>query len=285
LVLSQRLHVFAPRTALNVAITNQRTFAGRTVPLAEVKQIAKLLGVSLNDVVMATTAGGLRTYLKEANDLPNKPLLAAVPVSLRTEGDTSANNQVSMVAMNLATDIKDPLARIRKIHELSANTKAQMGLYTAASPTDFPLLLAPWLMSAVSSLFSRSRLANVMPPLANVVISNVAGIPVQLYFAGAKVVSYYPVSIAVHSMALNVTVQSYNGRLDYGLIACRRALPDINDLADALLAEHRKLLELALAQASAPTVTATVLDTAKNTVVAMPTKKARKKPVRVAVAA
>lgn len=247
--------LFAPRTSLNVAITNQRTFAGRTVPLAEVKQIAKLLGVSLNDVVMATTAGGLRAFLKENNELPDKPLLAAVPVSLRAEGDTTSNNQVSMVTMNLATDIKDRLARIRKISASSANTKARMGRFKAAIPTDFPLPLAPWLMSAVASLFSRSRLANVVPPLANVVISNVAGIPVQLYFAGAKVVSYYPVSIPAHGMALNVTVQSYNGRLDYGLIACRRALPDVNELADALLAEHQKLLELALAQTSAQNAT------------------------------
>ena len=244
--------LFAPRTSLNVAITNQRTFAGRTVPLAEVKLIAKQLGVSLNDVVMATTAGALRSYLKDNNELPAKPLTAAVPVSLRAEGDTTSNNQVSMVTMGLATNVKDPLERLRKIHELSANTKAKMSRFKAAIPTDFPLPAAPWLMSAVASLFSRSRLANVMPPLANLVISNVAGIPVQLYFAGAKVVSYYPVSIPAHSMALNVTVQSYNGRLDYGLIACRRAVPDVNDLADALLAEHRVLLELARAQMPAP---------------------------------
>lgn len=243
--------IFAPRTSLNVAITNQRTFAGRTVPLAEVKQIAKLLGVSLNDVVMATTAGALRAYLKDNNELPAKSLCAAVPVSLRPEGDTTSNNQVSMVTMDLATDIKDPLERIRKIHASSANTKRMMGRFKAAIPTDFPLPAAPWLMSALASLFSRSRLANILPPLANVVISNVAGIPVQLYFAGAKVVSYYPVSIPAHSMALNVTVQSYNGRLDYGLIACRRAVPDVNELGDALLAEHRTLLDLALAQAPA----------------------------------
>ena len=244
--------LFAPRTSLNVAVTNQRTFAGRTVPLAEVKLIAKLLGVSLNDVVMATTAGALRSYLKDNNELPDKPLTAAVPVSLRAEGDTTSNNQVSMVTMGLATNIKAPLERLRKIHELSANTKAKMSRFKAAIPTDFPLPAAPWLMSAVASLFSRSRLANVMPPLANLVISNVAGIPVQLYFAGAKVVSYYPVSIPAHSMALNVTVQSYNGRLDYGLIACRRAVPDVNDLADGLLAEHRVLLELARAQLADP---------------------------------
>jgi diacylglycerol O-acyltransferase len=275
--------MLAPRTSLNVAITNQRTFAGRTVPLAEVKQIAKLLGVSLNDVVMATTAGGLRTYLKENNELPAKSLIAAVPVSLRAEGDTTANNQVSMVTMSLATDIKDPLQRIRTINQASASTKATMGRFKAAIPTDFPLPAAPWLMSALASLFSRSRLANVMPPIANLVISNVAGIPVQLYFAGAKVVSYYPVSIPAHSMALNVTVQSYNGRLDYGLIACRRALPDVNDLADALLAEHKALLELALAQ---PPVAAAVPEVPAAAPAAAPKAraKAKAKPVRVAKA-
>jgi WS/DGAT/MGAT family acyltransferase len=197
---------------------------------------------------MATTAGALRAYLKDNNELPDKPLCAAVPVSLRQEGDMTANNQVTMVTMNLATDIKDPLQRLHKIHESSANTKVMMGRLKDAIPMDFPLPAAPWLMSALASLFSRSRLANVMPPLANLIISNVQGIPVQLYFAGAKVVSYYPVSIPSHTMALNVTVQSYNGRLDYGLIACRRAVPDVNDLADALLAEHRTLLELAQAK-------------------------------------
>jgi WS/DGAT/MGAT family acyltransferase len=273
--------IFAPRTSLNVAITNQRTFAGRTVPLAEVKLIAKVLGVSLNDVVMATTAGGLRAYLKDNDELPDKPLIAAVPVSLRQEGDTTSNNQVSMVTMNLATNIRDPLQRIQKIHESSANTKLMMGRFKAAIPTDFPLPAAPWLMSALASLFSRSRLANVMPPLANLIISNVAGIPVQLYFAGAKVVSYYPVSIPAHSMALNVTVQSYNGRLDYGLIACRRALPDVNELADALLAEHRTLLELARAQLPAPVETMLAAAKAKP---APATTPARKRAKRVAVA-
>ena len=270
--------LFAPRTSLNVAITNQRTFAGRTVPLSEVKQIAKLLGVSLNDVVMATTAGGLRAYLRDNDELPQRPLSAAVPVSLRQEGDNTANNQVSMVTMNLATDIADPLARIRKIHESSVSTKLKMGRFKAAIPTDFPLPAAPWLMSALASLFSRSRLANVMPPLANLVISNVAGIPFQLYFAGAKVVSYYPVSIPAHSMALNVTVQSYNGRMDYGLIACRRALPDVNSLADALLSEHRTLLELALAQVPA----AVQIDAQAASPKPKPAKKAAKRRASVA---
>ena len=250
--LPRNLDFLAPRTSLNVAITNQRRFAARTVPLAEVKLIAKLAGVSLNDVVLGTVAGALRDYFLGHRELPAKSLKAAVPVSLRAAGDESANNQVSMVLMTLATDVADPLQRLKKIAEASSNTKAMMGQMKAAIPTDFPMLAAPWLMSGLASLFGRSRLANVLPPLANVAISNVPGIQMQLYFAGAKIISYYPVSIPAHGMALNVTVQSYNGRLDYGLTACRRALPDIMELADALLAEHRKLLQAVQPGAAAP---------------------------------
>ena len=245
--LPKSLNIFSPRTVFNTAITNQRAFAGRTVPLAEVKQIAKLTGVSLNDVVMATVAGAVSKYLKELDDLPAKPLSAAVPISLREAGDTTANNQVSMITMTLATDIKDPIERLQKIHAASTSTKEMVGRFKAVIPTDFPLFGAPWLISGAASLYGRSRLANVVPPLANVVVSNVPGPNVPLYFAGAELTSYYPVSIPAHGMALNVTVQSYNGRLDYGLIACRRAVPDVSDIGDFIVAEHKKLLELALA--------------------------------------
>lgn len=248
--LPKNIKLFGPRTMFNVAITNQRSFAGRTIPLAETKFIGKTLGGSLNDVVMCTTAGALRRYLGEYNGLPEKSLLAAVPVSLRTAGDASANNQVSMVTNTLATDVEDPVERLQAIHAAANANKAMMGRVKTAIPTDFPLLGAPWLISGLASLFGRSRLANVMPPLANVLISNVPGSPVPLYLAGAKVISYYPVSIPSHSMALNVTVQSYAGRLDYGLIACRRAVPDINDLGDFLLAEHQALLALAQAKST-----------------------------------
>lgn len=259
----KNLDFFAPRTTLNVAITNQRRFAARTVPLAEVKEIAKRAGVSLNDVVMATVSGALRDYFQGHRELPAKSLSAAVPISLRAPGDETANNQVSMVVMTLATDVADPLQRLKKIAEASSHTKAMMGRVKAAIPTDFPMLAAPWLMSGLASLYGRSRLANVLPPVANLIISNVPGVQTQLYFAGAKIISYYPVSIPAHGMALNVTVESYNGRLDYGLIACRRALPDIADLADALLTEHRQLLQLvrALEPTVAPVVAAPAVGT------------------------
>jgi hypothetical protein len=172
--------------------------------------------------------------------------LAAVPVSLRAADDATANNQVSMMRITLATDIADPLKRLHAINKDSGSGKATMENFKTSMPTDFPMLAAPWLISGLASLYGRSRLANVIPPVANVAISNVPGIQAQLYFAGAKVISYYPVSIPTHGVALNVTVQSYNGRLDYGLISCRRALPDIAELADMLLAEHKILLDLAL---------------------------------------
>ena len=242
----------APRTPLNVAITNQRVFAARTVPLAEVKAMAKRFGVSFNDVVLGVTAGALRRYLDESNELPEKSLSAAVPVSLREAGDTTANNQVSMLVADLATDETDRIKRLQRINKVTAERKATLAKMKSAIPMDFPMFGAPWLMSGLASMYGRSRLANVMPPMANVLVSNVATRSDQMYFAGARVISNFPVSIPSHGMALNVTVQSYNNRLDYGLIACRRAVPNISELGDYFLEEHRVLHELSLALAPAP---------------------------------
>ena len=238
--------LFGPKTMFNVSITNQRAYAGRSIPLAETKQIGKRLGFSLNDVVLTICGGALRRYLTEYNALPTKSLTAAVPVSLRDAGNTDANNQVSMTMMTLATDVKDPIERLKTINASSAAAKTMMGNFKAAIPTDFPSFGAPWLVSGLASMFGRSGLANSMPPVANVAVSNVPGAQMTLYVCGARMLSYFPVSIPTHGVALNITVQSYNGSLDYGLIACRRAVPDIADLADFVVDEHRRLLEAAM---------------------------------------
>jgi WS/DGAT/MGAT family acyltransferase len=248
----------APKTPFNVSISNQRAFAARSVPLAEVKQIGKGSGTSVNDVVLATCAGALKRYLADYDLKPQLPLNAAVPVSLRAAGNTDANNQVSMMLVNLATDIADPLERLMAINASSAQGKTQMNKVRAL-PTDFPSFGAPWLLSGLAALAGRARLAERLPPLMNVVISNVPGPQVPLYFAGAKLLTYYPVSIPAHGSALNVTVQSYNGALDIGLTACRRAVPDITDLADYIVDEHRQLLarvSAAKAPAAEPTAPA-----------------------------
>ncbi|WP_341891543.1 wax ester/triacylglycerol synthase family O-acyltransferase [Variovorax sp. YR752] len=240
----KKFNLFAPRTSLNVSITNQRTFAGRTISLAETKYIAKHFGVTLNDVVLGTVAGALRHYLADNNELPAKPLVAGVPVSLREAGDQTANNQASMILVSLATDITDPVQRLKAINTSSNSSKSTMNRFKAVILDDFPTFAAPWLMSGIASMVGRSGIVNLLPPAANVAVSNVAGAPFPMYFAGALVTCYYPVSIASHGTALNVTVQSYNGRMDYGLIACRRAVPDITEIGDYLLAEHKLLMAL-----------------------------------------
>ena len=291
--LAKRFDLTAPRTPFNVSITNQRSFAGRTIPLAETKAIAKHFGVTLNDVVMATVSGALRSYLKDSNELPDKSLVAGVPVSLREAGDDTANNQASMILVSLASDIKDPLERLKAINKSSAQSKSTMNKFKAVVLDDFPMFGAPWLLSGVASMVGRSGLVNVLPPMANVAISNVAGAPFPMYFAGALVTCYYPVSIASQGMALNVTVQSYNGRMDYGLIACRRAVPDITEIGDYMLAEHRKLMDLmqkvpavagaakpAKAVEAAPAASAEAAPAAAEAPAAAPAKKpaARKAP-------
>jgi diacylglycerol O-acyltransferase / wax synthase len=246
----------APRTPLNVSITNQRTYAARSVSLADVKTTAKRLGVTLNDVVLGACAEALRRYLADDNALPKAPLLAAVPVSLREAGNTEQNNQATIMLVSLATDIADPLERIKAINQSSSSSKEITGSLKAVIPTDYPSFGAPWLMTGLATLWGRSKIADNLPPIANVVISNVPGPQMPLYMAGAKVDTYFPVSIPSHSMALNMTVQSYNGTLDYGLIACRRAVPDIGELADYVVKAHQELHELALKQPEAPALRA-----------------------------
>ncbi len=241
---AEKTNWFAPKTPLNVSITNQRLFAGFSLPLAEIKHIAKANDVSLNDVVLAICSGALRNYLGDLGCAPAEPMLAAVPVSLREAGNTDMNNQVSMMRVSMASHIADPLERLQTIKRSSSAAKATSASVKSVTPTDFPSLGAPWLLSGMASLFGRSKLANRMPPLANVAISNVPGPKFALYMAGAKMITYYPVSIAVHSMALNVTVQSYNGSLDFGLTACRKALPDLPELARLMQQAHAELLKL-----------------------------------------
>ena len=251
---------FGPRTPLNVSITNQRAFAGRTVSLAETKAAAKRAGVSLNDMVMAACADALRRYMADLNVPLDKSLTAAIPVSLRDAGNTDPNNQVTMMLASLATDVKDPLERLKAIHASTTASKELTGSFKAAIPTDFPSFGAPWIMTSIATLFGRSKLTDQMPPMANVAISNVPGVPVPLYIAGAKMATYFPVSIPAHGCALNITVQSYNGQLDYGLTACRRAVPDVDDIADAIVRAHAELNRLVMAApqsaASKPTAAA-----------------------------
>lgn len=235
---------FAPPTPLNVKVSGQRIFASCSVPLAELKQIAKGNAVSLNDVVLAICSGALRRYLAAHGGVPAASLLAGMPVSLREAGSTEQSNQVSMVRVSLASTLAAPLARLQAIHHGTAGAKATSSHMKRLNPNDFPSLGAPWLLKGLALLWGRAGLAERLPPIANVIISNVPGPHFPLYVAGAKMLTYYPVSIPTHSVALNITVQSYNGALDFGLIACRQAVPDLPKLARLMRAAHHELLQL-----------------------------------------
>ncbi len=225
---------FAPATPFNTSITNQRAFAGVTLPMAEVKTIGKMFDASINDMVLWLCSTALREYLNDSRELPPKTLVAGVPISLRAEGDTSSNNQVSGTLIDLATQIVDPVERLNAIMLGTRAMKAQMGTFGSLIPTDFPSVGSPWLLSGLASLYGRSRIADRLR-IANVVISNVPGPQVPLYLAGARMSAIFPVSIVVHGIALNITVQSYLGQLCFGLISCRRALRDVDELGVHLL--------------------------------------------------
>ena len=183
---------------------------------------------------MAICAGALRRYLLEKHGLPKEPLVAMVPVSLREAGNTEIKNQVSGMLCSLATDIADPLERLKAIHASSVEAKEFSGKIKDVTPRDFSIFGAPIVLQGAMGLYGRSGLADRLPPSANVVISNVPGPQTPLYLAGARLLTLYPVSIPTHGMALNLTVQSYCGALDFGLTACRRTVPELRKLADYL---------------------------------------------------
>jgi diacylglycerol O-acyltransferase len=230
----------APKTIFNESITNQRSYTTLSLPMAEVKATGKRVGGTINTIVMAMCSIAVGRFLKDRGLLPKEPLIAMVPVSLRTEGDNSMNNQVSAVRVDLATDIDDLAERFKAIHASSEAAKAVVKELKPVLGVNVPITGSPWLMTGLASLLGRSNLASRLPAAGNVLISNVPGPSTPLYLAGARMLHYYPVSIPYHGSAVNITVQSYAGLLDFGITACRRTLSQdesheiIENLKDAL---------------------------------------------------
>ncbi len=213
----------APRTTFNVQLGKSRRFATASLPLADVKRVAKHFGASLNDVVMTLCAAALRSHLLRRKSLPDMPLIAAMPVSLRAPG-VEGGNEVSMVQCPLATNIADPVARLAAIVGATRQIKGRVAAFKGLLPTDFPGIAAPIWATGISRLWQRGRLSERLPPLANLVISNVPGPPVPLFVAGAAVRHFHPVSIITHGLGLNITVLSYAGSLEVGIVSSKETL-------------------------------------------------------------
>jgi WS/DGAT/MGAT family acyltransferase len=247
----------APNTAFNVSVTRGRAFAAVSLPLAELKLIGKAHDATINDMVLMVVSTALRRYLGKKHTLPKKSLIAAVPISLRKAGDTTSDNQASMSLISLGTHVADPMKRLAHIRTASAAMKSTLGGVKSILPTDFPSLGLPWLIEAASSLYGKAKVAERIPQVANVAISNVPGPPMPLYLVGARMLTNYPTSIVVHGMAFNITVQSYAGSLDFGMMADAQAMPDVKTFAQAVEIAFDDLRALPLphelqAQADAP---------------------------------
>jgi diacylglycerol O-acyltransferase len=232
---------FAPHTPLNVAITGERGFAGVSFPLDELKAIAAAHDATINDVVLASCGGALRGYLRERGGLPSESLIAAVPVSLREPGDTEATTLATMMRLELATHIASPGRRLRAIRDAACAAKSYTHRARDVSPTDFPSFGLPWLLRGLTALVGSAARHGLLPPVANLVVSNVPGPRIPLYFAGARLMRHWPLSIVGHSLGLNVTVESYADALGFGLTTARAAVPDTAPLVEGLQAAVREL--------------------------------------------
>jgi len=233
---------FGPKTALNVPIGAERSFAAVSVPMATLKSLAAAHEAKLNDIVLALCSGMLRRWLAAHGGVPKKPLLASMPISLRASGDQEFTTKATLSLVNLHTDVANPLKRLHAIRDAAGAVKSAAKRARGVIPTDFPSLGAPWLLQGLAAVYGASGIAGAMPPLANVVISNVPGPREPLYLAGARMTSYWPLSIVEHGIGLNITVMSYAGDLGFGFTAAQAAVDDAGELSAALLAALDELL-------------------------------------------
>lgn len=237
-----RPDLVAPKTKFSGRISPHRRFAFGQIELEAVKAAKNKHGTTVNDVVVSVCAGAVRRWLIEHDDLPDAPLVAQVPVSVRT-GDQfgTYGNRILLMAAPLYTDIEDPVERLLKTHEALADMKERRGALPAMLLRDANNFIPPAVFARAARLtfaYSTSRQGR---SAWNLVISNVPGPQFPLYMAGAKLVANYPVSVILDGMGLNITVMSYMGHMDFGIVADRDQMPDVDVLLDYM---HEELAAL-----------------------------------------
>ena len=216
----------APPTLFNTRISSSRRFAAQSYPLARMKSVAKKSGATLNDIALAMCAGALREYLIAHQSLPDKPLIAMVPVSVRAADSPEGGNQVSVILASLATHIADPGNRLETIMASMGKAKERMSKMSRIEQIAYAAAaLSPMILTTQLGL-DRFR------PAFNIVISNVPGPTKPLYWNGARLDETYPVSIPIDGQALNITLTSYVDQMAFGYTACRRSVPGMQRLLD-----------------------------------------------------
>jgi WS/DGAT/MGAT family acyltransferase len=220
----------APATAFNTTITDQRNLAFAQLDLDDIKAIKNQFDVTVNDVVMALCAGALRRFLAERGELPEEPLVATVPVSVQERSDRPGHNQISGLFSRLETHIADPAARLRAIARASKRAKEHSSAIGATLLQDFAQFAVKAVSGALIRLYAQTRLTD--NAIQNLVLSNVAGPRLPLYFLGSKIGALYPLGPIFHGCGLNITVMSLDDKLNVGIISCPELLADLWPLAD-----------------------------------------------------
>lgn len=232
----------APRTSFNGTITGHRSVGYANMSLHDVREIKSATGTTVNDVILTVAGGALRSYLDDRGELPDTSLLASVPVSVReTSSRSGGSNKVSALFARLFTDVADPVERLEKISETNRNAKEHHQAIGADALQDWAEFAAPRTFGLAVRAYAGLRLAEKHPVVHNLVISNVPGPPVPLYFMGARIVSLYPLGPVFHGAGVNVTVMSNNGDINVGILACREMMPRVDDLVQRFPEELSKL--------------------------------------------
>jgi len=244
-----------PNTPFNGALTAQRSFATATLPLAAVKTVKDAFAVTVNDVVLAVVAGALRSWLLARGALPDRALVAGVPVAADDGSGATrlGGNKVSNLFTSLRTDIEDPVERLRAIHEVTGTAKHLHSLLGAELLADWIEYTPPKPYAWFMRQYGRFRLAERHRPPINLVVSNVPGPRAPLFVAGARLEGIYSVGPVLEGIGLNVTVWSYGDDLDVGVIACREHVADPHEITGAMAAALDDLVTRACAPAPGAT--------------------------------
>jgi WS/DGAT/MGAT family acyltransferase len=231
-------NLVAPKTSFNAPISAHRRFDFGQLPLADVKAVKNAYGVTVNDVVVSICAGAVRHWLVEHDELPDDPLVAQIPVSVRTDEELGTyGNRILLMAAPLHTEVEDPVERLKATHESLLVMKERHRALPAALLQDANHFVPPAVFARAARLTFRYSTSRPGRPTWNLVISNVPGPQFPLYLAGARLTANYPVSVITDGMGLNITVMSYMGSLDFGLVADRDQMPDLRIVLERLATE------------------------------------------------
>jgi WS/DGAT/MGAT family acyltransferase len=233
----------APHTSFNGRISPHRRFAFGKLSLDDVKTIKNHYATTVNDVIVSVCAGAVRRWLLEHEELPDNPLVAQIPVSVRAEDQIGTfGNRILLMGAPLFTDIEDPVQRLQTTHEFLSDMKERHKALPATLLQDANHFIPPAVFARAAQLTFRLSSSGLAAPTWNLVISNVPGPQIPLYCAGAKLLANYPVSVITDAMGLNVTLMSYLGYIDVGIVADRDQMPDVQNLIDWLGEEVTALM-------------------------------------------